>query len=131
MGATTIGSSQGRGMVRGGTDLGWVDGVYLKLLGRAADHDGETYWTGELATLAMTESAVQARSQVAVSISSSQENSTNLINDDYQHYLGRAADPDGLNFWLKQFAAGKANEDVIAGFTGSAEYYKDKTGVNP
>jgi hypothetical protein len=32
---------------------------------------------------------------------------------------------------LQQFAAGATNEDVIAGFTGSAEYYKDKTGVNP
>lgn len=115
----------------GGTDLDWVDAVYLKLLARSADHDGETFWTGQLATLEMTQSAIQARSQVAVRISSSQENNTNLINDDYQHYLGRGADPDGLNYWLTQFSAGQTNEDVIAGFTGSAEYYKDKTGVSP
>jgi hypothetical protein len=36
------------------------------------------------------------------------------------HYLGHAADPNGLAYWLSQFAAGKTNEDVIAGFTGSA-----------
>jgi hypothetical protein len=36
-----------------------------------------------------------------------------------------------LQYWLQQFAAGATNEDVIAGFTGSAEYYKDKAGVNP
>ena len=115
----------------GGTDLDWVDAVYTLLLERTADHAGETYWTGQLASLEKTESAVQARSQVAVGISTSQENNSNLINADYEHYLGRAADPQGLQFWLQQFAAGKTNEDVIAGFTGSAEYYKDKTGVNP
>ena len=68
---------------------------------------------------------------MALGIAGSQENNTNLINDDYLHYLGRAADSGGLTYWLQQFAAGATNEDVIAGFTGSAEYYKDKTGVSP
>ncbi|HQU42866.1 MAG TPA: DUF4214 domain-containing protein [Pirellulales bacterium] len=49
------------------------------------------------------------------------------IGNDYLHYLGRAADAGGLDFWLAQFAAGQTNEDVIAGFTGSAEYYKKHT----
>jgi hypothetical protein len=111
----------------GGTDLDWVDDVYMLLLGRAADASGASYWTGQLSSLESMESAVQARSQVAVRMASSQENNSNLINDDYQHYLGRPADPQGLQFWLQQFAAGKTNEDVIAGFTGSAEYYQDKT----
>ncbi|HEV3344206.1 MAG TPA: DUF4214 domain-containing protein [Pirellulales bacterium] len=115
----------------GGTDLDWVDAVYTLLLGRMTDASGATYWTNQLASLESMESAVQARSQVAVRIASSQENNSNLINDDYLHYLGRAADPQGLQYWLQQFAAGATNEDVIAGFTGSAEYYKDKTGVNP
>jgi hypothetical protein len=43
------------------------------------------------------------------------------------HYLGRAANTDGSAYWLGQFAAGKTNEDVVAGFTGSAEYYKRHT----
>ncbi|HWB14452.1 MAG TPA: DUF4214 domain-containing protein [Pirellulales bacterium] len=115
----------------GGTDLDWVDAVYMLLLGRAADASSATYWTSQLASLEGVESGVQARSQVAVRIASSQENNSNLINDDYQHYLGRPADAQGLQFWLQQFAAGKTNEDVIAGFTGSAEYYQDKTGVSP
>ena len=68
---------------------------------------------------------------MALQIAGSAENNSQLINADYQHYLGRPADPGGLNYWLAQFAAGQTNEDVIAGFTGSAEYYKDKTGVSP
>ena len=64
---------------------------------------------------------------MAQGIAGSTENNTQLINDDYFHYLGRAADPGGLAYWLSQFANGQTNEDVIAGFTGAAEYYKEKT----
>jgi hypothetical protein len=70
---------------------------------------------------------VSASTQVALGISNSQENDTNLIQADYEHYLGRAADAGGLEYWLNQFADGQTNEDLIGGFTGSAEYYKEKT----
>ncbi|HVX62653.1 MAG TPA: DUF4214 domain-containing protein, partial [Pirellulales bacterium] len=104
----------------GGTNPGWVDSVYQLLLGRAASSADESYWNGQL-------SGGQTLSKVARRIAESQENNTQLINDDYFHYLGRAADAGGLAYWLKQFAAGKTNEDVISGFTGSAEYYKEHT----
>ena len=104
----------------GGTDTKWVDAVYQLLLGRAADQGGQSFWDAQLA-------AGVPRGQAALEIANSQENNTKLINDDYFHYLGRAADPGGLTFWLAQFAAGQTNEDVIAGFTGSAEYYKEHT----
>jgi hypothetical protein len=111
--------------------VNWIDTVYKLLLGRTADPGGEKYWNGQLTTLLQGEDAIDARLQVALGIAGSQENNTNLINDDYFHYLGRSADPGGLAYWLQQFAAGATNEDVIAGFTGSAEYYKVKTGANP
>jgi len=109
----------------------WIDAVYKLLLGRTADPGGEKYWSGRLTALLHSEDAIDARLQVALGIAGSQENNTNLINADYAHYLGRATDPGGLAYWLQQFAAGATNEDVIAGFTGSAEYYKDKTGASP
>ncbi|MGH7192206.1 MAG: DUF4214 domain-containing protein, partial [Candidatus Saccharimonadales bacterium] len=46
---------------------------------------------------------------------------------DYEHYLGRALDAGGLAYWLGLFAAGQTNEDVVSGFTGSVEYYKERT----
>ena len=101
----------------GGTNVGWIDAVYKLLLGRPAKSDEESFWSSRLA-------AGYTRLVVAEQIAGSQENNTQLINNDYFHYLGRAADPDGLTFWLQQFADGKSNEDVIAGFTGSGEYYK-------
>ncbi len=90
------------------------------LLGRAAGTAEEAYWNGQL-------SAGLTLNQVAQRIANSPENNTQLINDDYFHYLGRTADAGGLAYWLKQFAGGTTNEDVIAGFTGSAEYYEQHT----
>lgn len=104
----------------GGANIAWIDAVYKLLLGRTADPGGESYWSSQLA-------AGQTLNQVAQRIASSNENNTQLINDDYFHYLGRAADPGGLNYWLSQFAASQTNEDVIAGFTRAAEYYKEHT----
>jgi hypothetical protein len=62
------------------------------------------------------------RADVAQRIAGSQENNSQRINNRCLPYWDRAADPGGLAYWLHQFAAGKMNEDVIAGFTGSAEY---------
>src|SRR5262249_47359892 len=56
---------------------------------------------------------------------------TQLVNADYQQYLGRPADPSGLNYWLAQLAAGQTNEDIIAGFSGSTGYYQEQTGLLP
>jgi hypothetical protein len=104
----------------GGTDAAWMDSVYKLLLGRSADTAGETYWTGQL-------SQGQSRLQVAERIAGGTENNTQLINDDYFHYLGRTADPQGLAYWLQQFAADQTDDQIIAGFTGSEEYYKQHT----
>ncbi|HVC93403.1 MAG TPA: ELWxxDGT repeat protein [Pirellulales bacterium] len=104
----------------GGTNTDWIDAVYEKLLGRAADVAGEMYWNGLL-------NMGETLGLVAQGIAGSRENDTQLINDDYMQYLGRAADPGGLAYWLQQFADGATNEDVIAGFTGADEYYNKHT----
>ena len=104
----------------GGTNTGWIDAVYTRLLQRTAEPSGETYWNNQL-------SAGASRGDVALRMANSAENDTQLINDDYFHYLGRAADASGSAFWLQQFSTGQTNEDVIAGFTGSPEYYAGHT----
>jgi ELWxxDGT repeat protein len=115
-------------MAAGGTPLAWIDAIYKLVLGRAPEPAGEKYWAGYLSTLIASEPGPAARLQLALVISNSQESNTNLVNDDYFHYLGRAADLAGLNYWLQQFANGETNEDVVADFTGSAEYYNGHTG---
>lgn len=102
----------------GGTEAAWVQAVYQRLLGRSASADEVSYWTRQI-------SGVTTQATVAQEIAHSQENNALLIKQDYFHYLGRQPDDAGLAYWLRQFAAGETNEDVIAGFTGSAEYYQE------
>lgn len=102
----------------------WIDAVYKLLLGQTADPGGEVYWNNQLITLMKTEDALTARQQVALGIVSHQD-VTSIINEDYFHLLGRAPDPTGLAHWLKQFADGKLDEDILAVIAGSPEFYND------
>lgn len=102
----------------GGTPSAWVDAVYKLVLGRPARADDTGFWLRQLSGGATLLS-------VAQDIANSQENDAQLIKNDYFHYLGRTADNAGLAYWLTQLANGQTNEDCIAGFTGSAEYYSE------
>jgi len=37
------------------------------------------------------------------------------------------ADTDGLNFWVNGFAHGSTDEDIITGFLGCDEYFRQST----
>jgi hypothetical protein len=101
----------------GGTNSGWVDALYQKLLGRPADAAGKAFWLAQLA-------AGETRAQVAFGFTSSVEREQQRVTADYQTFLGRAPDAAGLDFWVTQFAEGHlTNEDVIAGFLASDEYF--------
>ena len=103
-----------------GDNAHWIDGVYQSLLNRGADPNGANYWLAQL-------SNGNARAQIASSIASGAEGETLTISDDYMHFLGRDPDADGKSYWLKQLADGKHNEDLIAAFAASDEYYQDHT----
>ncbi|HWB13509.1 MAG TPA: DUF4214 domain-containing protein [Pirellulales bacterium] len=101
----------------GGTNAGWVDALYQKLLGRPADASGKAFWLAQLA-------AGESRAQVALGFTSSVEREEQRVTADYQTFLGRQPDQSGLNFWVSQFAQGRlTNEDVVAGFLASDEYF--------
>jgi V8-like Glu-specific endopeptidase len=103
----------------GGPGEGWVRGMYRNLLGRDADSQGVAFWLGALAH-GTTPAAI------AYGFAASAEREAQRITADYQRYLGRAPESavvvDG---WVRAFLAGANNEDVIAGFVGSAEYFRD------
>ena len=73
----------------GGTNTAWIDAVYKLLLGRTADANGENYWNSRL-------DAGETPSQVAQGIAGSQENNTQLINDDY---LGSVIEVRSVPVW--------------------------------
>jgi hypothetical protein len=104
----------------GGSDKGWVDGMYQSLLGRPADSSGETFWVHQLA-------AGANRSDVAYAFAASQEREGQHVQQDYQKYLGRSASDSEVAGWVGQFARGVTNEDIVTGFVASDEYFRKHT----
>ncbi|HQU42915.1 MAG TPA: DUF4214 domain-containing protein, partial [Pirellulales bacterium] len=101
----------------GGTDSGWVNALYLKLLNRPADANGLSFWLAQLA-------GGESREQVALGFTTSLERETTRVTGDYRTFLGRLPDQAGINYWVSEFAQGLlTNEDVIAGFVASDEFF--------
>jgi len=113
-----IGSEEFYRTQGGGTDSGWVDALYEKLLDRAADAQGKAFWLAQLA-------GGEARSQVALGFTASLERERVRVTTDYDHFLHRQPDQQGINFWVDHFAHGLTNENLIAGFIDSDEYFND------
>jgi hypothetical protein len=76
------------------------------------------YWTGQLANGA-------DRAAVAQGFATSVERETQRVSADYFADLGRAPDITGQAYWVNGFENGMHNEDVIAGFLSSNEYYDE------
>ncbi|HET6879085.1 MAG TPA: DUF4214 domain-containing protein, partial [Pirellulales bacterium] len=104
----------------GGTDPGWIDALYVKLLGRPADPTGKQFWLTQLAN-------GETHAQVAFAFTHSLERERTRVAGDYDHYLHRLPDQQGIDYWVNQFAQGLSNEDLIAGFVASDEYFSDNS----
>ena len=66
-----------------------------------------------------------SRQQVAYDIATSPEHFTDLVQGDYEYFLGRAADAGGLSTWVGALEAGWTPQAVLAGILSSPEYYAD------
>lgn len=107
-----------------GTNSGWIDALYTKLLGRPADSAGKTYWLAQLA-------GGESRMQVALDFTTSLEREAQRVTYDYEHFLRRAPEPAGITYWVQQFAHGVTNEDLVSGFVSSDEYFAESLSGNP
>jgi Ca2+-binding RTX toxin-like protein len=74
--------------------------------------------------------AAQDRANVIQAIVNSAERDSDIVNSFYQQYLGRAADPVGLQVWVNALESGVRQEQVIAGIVSSAEYYAKHGGTD-
>lgn len=101
-------------------DRAWVDALYVSLFGRGPDQVGSDFWTGAL-------QGFLSRVQVANNFTASTEGLSVRIQQTYQRYLGRAADPFGLAYWLTRYQFGATDEDIVTGFIGSDEFFRQAT----
>jgi hypothetical protein len=107
----------------GGTDPAWVDAIYHDLLGRAADPAGEAAWLTSLA-------AGTGRGAIAYGFATSTEAEGLVVQSDYQTYLGRSATAGEVSVLVNALQSGITNEQVIAGFVSSPEYFESATKGN-
>ena len=97
--------------------------AYTTVLGRTADAGGLAYWTHAI-------NGGAARDGVALTLLSSAEYRTDLINNDYQLVFGRGVDPAGLAFWLGYMRGGNSDERVLANLISSPEFFADAGNSN-
>jgi hypothetical protein len=102
----------------------FVSGLYFDLLQRQPQQAEVDGWTSALY-------AGVSPAQVVLSFLNSTEYRTNLIREDYQTFLGRDADPGGLQAMLQALGQGATPQDLIAGFLSSTEYFQKQGGTIP
>ena len=93
----------------------FINDIYLKLLGRAADSAALSYWQQQLA-------AGVPRSTVVQAIWNSTEHRTLQVDQFYHTFLGRNAEPTGEAFWVAAYNQWGTEKIEALGFLTSAEY---------
>ncbi len=101
-----------------GNWMPWVISMYQDLLGRTPSQSEAQPWVDGL-------NAGISTTYVAHGFAASPEREHDRVTADYVKYLGRTPTDTEVAQWVNAFVQGQAtNEYVIAGFIGSAEYFK-------
>ena len=100
----------------------FVSALYQDLLNRAPDSAGFAGWTAQL------DQSTASRSEVIQSFLSSLEYRTDVVQNLYQTYLHRGADPGGLNGFVNYLGAGGTIKQVAAILLASPEYLQVRGG---
>jgi hypothetical protein len=121
-----------RCLLQGGplTNEGFVTQLYRDVLKREPDQAGLTAWTGMLDSGHGQDSKAQqaSRAQVAQAFVNSVEYHIDVVQDFYNTFLHRAADPSGLNAWTNFLAQGGTQLQLEAKLLGSDEYFITRGG---
>jgi hypothetical protein len=98
----------------GGTNWNFLDRLYLLEMGRHLDEAGRVYWGTALAQGA-------SRADVAEAVLDSPEARSDAVADMVARLLGHSAGAAALGYWT-QFSGPGAQDQVLAGLLGSAEF---------
>ena len=115
--AAELTASQEYFVLEGGTNQGFVTGLYQDVLRRIPS-------TGEVAGWETLLDNGIPRLDVSLAFLTSQEYRTDLVQADYMTFLLRPADTDGLSFFVNALNVGATDQEVLAGIFGSSEGYQ-------
>ncbi|HVA47100.1 MAG TPA: DUF4214 domain-containing protein [Pirellulales bacterium] len=102
-----------------GTDATFIGNVFRELLDRTPDAGGEAYW---LSFLSAGSNPVLQQDFMVQAILGSNEYQTHFVEMVYENFLFRLADPNGLQFFVGQLAAGISEQLVMAEVITAPEY---------
>ena len=100
----------------GSTSAGYVDKLYVDLLGRQADDSGRSFWVKIL------ESRTKTRTGVAGEFYDSIESRSDRVRGLYQQILNRNPDRTGWDYWSEQLKT-LGDVKLAAYLAASEEYY--------
>jgi len=100
----------------GGTQTGFLNGVYQTVLGRTPETQGQQLWLARL-------DAGAPRGAIAQEILASLESSQRRVEALFRQLLRRPADTNGLNALVGALQSGATIETVMAAILASEEYY--------
>lgn len=104
----------------GGTNRGYIEALYLDLLGRAADAEGRDHWASQLDARRIT------RQRVASEFYASIESRVDRVDALFSQILGRPADRQGRSYWTEQLLT-LGDVSLAAWLAASEEYYRNAT----
>jgi uncharacterized repeat protein (TIGR01451 family) len=103
----------------------YVAAVYEAVLERQPDTSGLTYWTGQL------DGGAPRGNVAALLVHSDEYYADIIITPAYSKFLGRTPDATGIAYWVDQMQHnGLTDEQLEAGFIGSAEFYTHAGGTD-
>ena len=112
------------GQAGDGTDATFVANLYHELLGRDADSGGQAFWVNYLDHNGQANHLNNPRRlNVIDSFIASQEYQEHLVSCMFEHFLNRAPDAGGLQFFVAQLAHGVDERIVLSEIVGSQEYF--------
>ena len=101
---------------RYGRDPGaYVDDLYRRAFGGDPNLAGRAFWVDQL-------NRGYSRTTAALAFAYNPAASAHFVEVLCTRFLGRPADPAGLEFWVRHLQAGLRSEVVLAFFVGSTEY---------
>jgi hypothetical protein len=100
----------------GSTNDGFLNAVYTDVLNRQPDASGRAYWDSQL-------TGGTSRAAVALALLTSQEAYQVKVASYYQRFLHRVPASGEGNTWVSMLQHGGHDEQVIANFVGSDEYF--------
>jgi len=101
---------------------GFVERLYVNILGRASDTGGMNFWRNGLSNGTMTGKIVSEEFFFSTEYIRRNRTNTQFVNDLYETCMDRSADIGGRNFWVNLLNNGYSRRFIMFEFLGSPEF---------